>query len=180
MTEPRGRAGLGIGRLLPAGLTLAAILWAAAIIVTPYQSRQAPVVAAVVHAAAAHVCHQRPERSFHLAGARLPVCARCTGLYVSAAAGALAAWFAFVRVPRATRTLLAVAAAPTAATWIAEWAVAVSMSNTVRALASWPLGAVVGWLFVGMLRADRPGHMRYDPLTYGHEIDRRRERASRF
>ena len=41
--------------------------------------------------AAGRVCHQRPERSFHVAGVQLPVCARCTGLYVSGAAGALAA-----------------------------------------------------------------------------------------
>ena len=180
MTQPHGRAGGFIGRLLPAGLTLAAVLWAAAIIATPYQSRHAPVFTALVHAAAARLGHQRPERSFHLAGAKLPVCARCTGLYLSAAAGALAAWLAFVRVPRRTRALLAVAAAPTAATWLLEWAGGVAMSNALRALASLPLGAAVGWLFVGMLRADRSGHMRYDPLTYGHEIDRRRESASRF
>ena len=27
------------------------------------------------------ICHQRPERSFHLAGVQMPVCARCFGLY---------------------------------------------------------------------------------------------------
>ena len=35
------------------------------------------------------ICHQRPERSFHLAGAQLPVCARCLGLYAGGAAGAI-------------------------------------------------------------------------------------------
>jgi uncharacterized membrane protein len=32
-------------------------------------------------------CHQMPERSFHVAGYPLAVCARCTGLYVGALAG---------------------------------------------------------------------------------------------
>jgi uncharacterized membrane protein len=35
------------------------------------------------------VCHQIPERSFHLEGFPLAVCARCFGLYVGAAAGVL-------------------------------------------------------------------------------------------
>ena len=30
------------------------------------------------------VCHQLPARSFHLWGAQLPVCARCTGIYAGA------------------------------------------------------------------------------------------------
>ncbi|HDH06990.1 MAG TPA: DUF2085 domain-containing protein [Thermoproteales archaeon] len=28
-------------------------------------------------------CHQLPERSFFIAGYKLPVCARCTGVYLS-------------------------------------------------------------------------------------------------
>ncbi|MEO7133716.1 MAG: DUF2085 domain-containing protein, partial [Vicinamibacterales bacterium] len=39
------------------------------------------------------ICHQLPERSFFWAGQQLPVCARCTGLYVSGAFG-LIAWIA--------------------------------------------------------------------------------------
>ena len=37
------------------------------------------------------VCHQRPERSFHLHGVQMPVCARCAGLYLGAGLGVLAA-----------------------------------------------------------------------------------------
>ena len=33
------------------------------------------------------ICHQRPERSFAIAGIQMPVCARCSGLYVSGALG---------------------------------------------------------------------------------------------
>ena len=40
------------------------------------------------------ICHQRPDRSFFVDGHQLPVCARCTGLYLSSGAG-LAAWIGF-------------------------------------------------------------------------------------
>ena len=29
------------------------------------------------------ICHRKPERSFHLKGHQFPVCARCTGFYIS-------------------------------------------------------------------------------------------------
>jgi uncharacterized membrane protein len=32
------------------------------------------------------ICHQIPERSFHIAGHQLPLCARCTGIYMGALA----------------------------------------------------------------------------------------------
>jgi len=44
----------------------------------------------LLYAIGALICHQRPERSFYVAGAQLPVCARCAGLYVGAALGVLA------------------------------------------------------------------------------------------
>jgi uncharacterized membrane protein len=33
------------------------------------------------------ICHQIPERSFHIDGHQLPLCARCTGIYLGALAG---------------------------------------------------------------------------------------------
>lgn len=33
------------------------------------------------------ICHQIPDRSFHLAGRRLPLCARCTGTYLGVTVG---------------------------------------------------------------------------------------------
>ena len=33
------------------------------------------------------ICHQIPDRSFHLNGHQLPLCARCTGTYLGAAVG---------------------------------------------------------------------------------------------
>lgn len=29
------------------------------------------------------ICHRKPERSFHINGHQFPVCARCTGFYIS-------------------------------------------------------------------------------------------------
>ncbi len=38
------------------------------------------------------ICHRIPERSFHLAGRQLPLCARCTGTYLGALTGFAAMW----------------------------------------------------------------------------------------
>jgi uncharacterized membrane protein len=40
-----------------------------------------PSFAGSIYNAFSYVCHQRPERSFHIAGYQFAVCARCTGLY---------------------------------------------------------------------------------------------------
>ena len=45
--------------------------------------------AAVMYAAGSFICHQIPERSFHLDGIQLPVCARCFGLYGGGALGSM-------------------------------------------------------------------------------------------
>jgi uncharacterized membrane protein len=38
------------------------------------------------------ICHQIPERSFHMHGEQLPLCARCTGIYMGALAGFTLMW----------------------------------------------------------------------------------------
>lgn len=48
------------------------------------------------------ICHQKPERSFHLFGEQLAACHRCTGLYLGFFLGLLA----LPRLPRLTRWLL--------------------------------------------------------------------------
>ncbi|MBP1634408.1 MAG: putative rane protein [Acidobacteria bacterium] len=140
-------------------LASAALLWAVLVVAAPWLgSRREPLAAwtaAGTYLAGGRVCHQRPERSFHAAGAQLPVCARCTGLYLSAAAGALAglAWPWPRRVSNALRApafdwrpWLAAAALPTAATVALEWAGLWAPSNAARALAGVPLGAAAGLL----------------------------------
>lgn len=43
-----------------------------------------------IYQALSFLCHQIPERSFHLAGHQLAVCSRCTGLYAGFAFATLA------------------------------------------------------------------------------------------
>jgi uncharacterized membrane protein len=107
---------------------------------------------ATVYAAASLICHQRPERSFHLQNAQFPVCARCLGLYVGAAIAACFALGLHRRVPRTlpasgARVLLLAAAIPTLLTLAVE-TMAAPFSNVSRAAAGVPLGAAIGWILV--------------------------------
>jgi len=125
-------------------LALAAATWLALLIVAPVL----PVPAAgILYALAAHLCHQRPERSFHLFAAQLPVCGRCFGIYAGAAVGLVVPLHVFGRARLSwcsPRTLLLAGAAPTVITLLAEWSGAWSGSNTVRAAAGAWLGVAVG------------------------------------
>jgi hypothetical protein len=102
------------------------------------------------------ICHQRPERSFFSCGLQWPVCGRCSGLYLGAAAGAVLAlaigWRAQGR--RTTtpdsdsarwRRILLVAALPTAVLWIIEFAGILDPGTIVllRCRSAWPHPA--GW-----------------------------------
>jgi len=55
----------------------------------------------VTYRAGAVICHQQDARSLHVGRVRMPVCARCFGLYAGAGAGALvaAAWVLAARRP---------------------------------------------------------------------------------
>ena len=101
------------------------------------------------------VCHQRPERSFHLWMTTLPVCARCTGIYFGAAAAALLlrdsrVRFGANRYGGRARLLFVLAFAPTALTLAFEWSTGAMPANWIRALAGLPLGAAVAWA-IGMV-----------------------------
>jgi uncharacterized membrane protein len=152
-----------VPRLLAWSLTLGALLWSASVLLAPVALRggdsRLALAAASVYRGGSLICHQRPERSFHIAGVQLPVCARCAGLYVSGSFGALAAWSGArrPRMPRRTRQLLLLAAIPTAVTFAAELTGLAHPSNAARALAALPLGAAAGWVFVRSLRAEGAG-----------------------
>ena len=147
-----------------AALTSAGILWFFALLIAPFaidsSNPAAARGAACVYVTGSFVCHQRPERSFHLAGRQMPVCARCAGLY---AAAAVASAFAFgfgvtssaaigfgdpsrdVSARRARRIAF-IAALPTIVTWLVEYLGSVHVSNTTRFVAALPLGFAVAWL----------------------------------
>jgi uncharacterized membrane protein len=138
------------------------LLWVAAVVVAPLaivSPNPAIARAAVlVYGAGSVVCHQRPERSFHIHGRQLAVCARCTGLYVSALVGALLA-LSFSAPPVSSsraRVWFGIAALPTLLTVGLELAGWAYPSNTTRVLSALPLGAVASWLVIGLLhRAPR-------------------------
>lgn len=144
-------------RVWAVGGTTIAVVWAGALLATPWFVRAAPPgarrLAAVVYLVGGTLCHQRPDRSFHLRGVQLPVCARCTGLYLASAFGALAAWTGGRRprrVRRSRRGLVVAAALPTMATWIGEGA-GLAVAAAVRAAAAVPFGAAVAWVVVASL-----------------------------
>ena len=103
------------------------------------------------------ICHQLPERSFHLAGFQLPVCARCVGIYLGVSGGAACAWMwhgsrAFPPMTsRDMRWVVAVAAAPTLLTVALETVGVWFPSNNARALAGVPLGGLVGLVVMNAL-----------------------------
>ena len=143
-----------------AALLAAVVGWAALLVSAPLLGQGTaggvgPAVAASVYFSGALVCHHRTERSFHLAGAQLPVCGRCTGLYLFAAAGVLLAlswrWGRPTGGPRNStpyRSWLLAAALPSLLTLALEWSGASPVSNAARAAAAAPLGLVLGGLLV--------------------------------
>ena len=129
------------------------------------------------------ICHQRPDRSFHIWGVQMPVCARCAGLYLGAAVGALLAGARRVsltrlrrpavqpcpadqarrgRIPAVTvvmaspvvRVIVLVAAVPTAVTWLGEAVGWLPFAGGVRAVAAVPLGAAVTWVASLVIRGE--------------------------
>jgi uncharacterized membrane protein len=132
------------------------VAWAAAILLAPIaflsQSRVLALPAIIIYEIGGRVCHQIDARSFHFDVCQLPVCARCTGLYVSAAAGAVAGLWAASSIPGArARRILLLCAMPTGLTWGLEMAGLAHPSNIVRAVAALPLGCAVAWMVVTTL-----------------------------
>jgi uncharacterized membrane protein len=147
-----------VSRSLAVVLTASAVVWCGILLIVPAAAaRGGPHVAAplaLIYGGAGLICHQRPERSFRVAGVQQPVCARCFGLYASGAAGALLGWAATARRRGISRGRLffVLAAVPTAVTFLLEFTGVAASSSAIRALAAVPLGLVAGWLFVRSLR----------------------------
>jgi uncharacterized membrane protein len=70
-------------------VTAAALALVGLIVSAPLLQSSHPAFAASIYKTFSFVCHQIPERSFHLAGHQFGVCSRCTGLYVGFAVAAL-------------------------------------------------------------------------------------------
>ena len=110
------------------------------------------LLVALVHAAGSVICHQLPDRSFFVDGRQLPVCARCTGLYLSGAMGLLGwvavkaarGWRGITLSPRGALATVAAAALPTALSYATGVTGVWDGSNVTRALLAVPLGVAAG------------------------------------
>ena len=141
-------------------LALAAVGWVAVLLTAPFLPTP---LSALTYAFGSLICHQIPERSFHLRSFQLPVCARCMGLYSGAAvaavwAGTASAAAAWAGEPGRRLLITVLAAIPTAVTVSMEWAGVWAPSNVTRAIAGAPLGCAVTLV---VMRAMRPT-LHYD------------------
>ncbi len=116
--------------------TAASVVWLAAIVAAPHGLQAASgaavrLSAGAVYLAGRAVCHQRPERSFRMAGHPLPVCARCTGIYAAAPLACLLALlvpggrrrrlWAWGGTPRGILLAASPAAISVAIEWVTGW-----------------------------------------------------------
>ena len=129
--------------------------WVAVLIAAPLLPGWA---GATVYGIGSFVCHQIPERSFHLVGFQLPVCARCLGIYLGAAAGTVVVWLRVISgrrrisiAPVTARRLAVAAAIPTLVTVALELAGIWYPSNATRALAGLPLGVMIALVVMSAL-----------------------------
>lgn len=147
-------------------LATAAVVWAGALMLgafiasRPQVGAAAYTLSATIYGVGALICHQRPQRSFHLWGAQLPVCARCTGIYLGAAVAAVIGsmgYFDAGRGPsaKALRLAILIAALPTLLTLTYEWTTGHMPANWLRAASGLPLGAIVAWVLVADHRSPR-------------------------
>jgi uncharacterized membrane protein len=132
-------------------LASASLIWLGVLAAGPFFPPEAGIP---LYAFASLICHQLPERSFHLAGTTLPVCARCFGIYAGAALGALGAVRAAIPPLAAghARWILAAGALPTAVTVAGEWLGLWYPSNAARAAAGIVLGAAGAWVVVASVK----------------------------
>lgn len=145
-----------------AALAVATCAWLAIVVLAPFVAALPPGsvwlrASALVYVVASGLCHQLAERSFHAWGTQLPVCARCTGLYLGACLGAVlsAALDGGSRqIPVRIPLLLAIAAVPTVGTVALEWLGLALPGNVARSVAGVPLGVAGAWIAGGVIKGE--------------------------
>jgi uncharacterized membrane protein len=110
-----GRRARRAGAAWVAALSVAALLVGVIVAAPLLRARGAYFVSEAIYRGFHAACHQMPERSFHLWGFPLAVCARCFGLYAGALAGLLVYPLArgLTRTDAPPRAWLLLAALPT-------------------------------------------------------------------
>lgn len=111
--------------------------------------------AALVRLSFAPVCHQNPERSFHMLGVPLSVCARCTGIYSGAMIAFVVAAFgtSLEAARRRAGAVLAAAAAPSLLLLILSAPGLIPDAAILRAVAGGILGLGTGVCLVPAFEA---------------------------
>ena len=146
-------------RALRLSIALAAILWAVSLplaALAAASSGAQPLAhpfAFLVYGLGSLICHQKADRSFHLGVVALPVCARCTGIYVGAAAASAAALLTPARrclgalrdVIGARRAVI-IAGLPALVSLAYEWGGNGTPGNWIRAATGVPLGMMILYL----------------------------------
>src|SRR5262245_57337591 len=105
----------------------AAVAWAVALPAAAFAASRAEgssvltLAVLLPYGIGAVICHQQPARSFHLWAQPLPVCARCTGIYLGACVAVLAAVLGYASRAHRARVVLLIAALPSVATLAYEW-----------------------------------------------------------
>ena len=140
--------------LLAPVLAVLAVTWLGLLVAAPHLPLSA---AGPLYLFGSFICHQIAERSFHIDGAQLPVCARCVGIYAGAAAGAVAATVGRPRRFRNAALVVALAAVPTVLTLVVEWAGVWVPSNVARALAGAIFGIILAVVIMDATRSAMPG-----------------------
>ena len=120
------------------------------------------LIIAIIYAAGGLICHQRPERSFFLNGHQFPVCARCTGLYLSAAMGIIGwlalkiarRWSSLPFDPRLAKRVVILSAIPTAVSFMTGVLGIWDGSNLTRAMLAIPVGASAGAVVAAVATKD--------------------------
>ena len=111
------------------------------------------------------VCHQDPERTFSFGDAVMPLCARCTAIYLflglALASGLLAGRASSSRVLGYAALAAAAGCGVTLLQWLGAHAGFWSSNHLSRLLTGLPCGAGLGWLLseaLALRLARGPGH----------------------
>jgi uncharacterized membrane protein len=118
------------------------------------QANGHPAFAVAIYKTFSFVCHQIPERSFHLVGYKFAVCSRCTGIYAGLAIAVLS--YPLIRSFEDTQTpsliWLFLAAAPLAIDWSLGYFSIWQNNHASRFATGFLLGAVtVFYILPGLI-----------------------------
>jgi len=156
----------GVNRLWAVrGFTMLTLFWLGLLVTMPLVATHAygdvAALSDVVYFVGSFVCHQQPDRSFHIDGGQMPVCARCSGLYLGAGIGVVLAGLRARTLRQVSRQaspvlrwVVLAAAVPMGLSVVAEVVGAVPSGGVLRAASAVPLGVAVTWVVSLVIRGE--------------------------